>query len=274
MKSNRLEAIRSHLYAHGPTSINDLSQAMNASIATIRRDLAELEEAGTVDRVHGGARLAQGSSVEIDFDMREQQSISEKRSIATAAYQLIKPHSSVFLDAGTTVLQVASLLRIEPVPCLVFTNGLRVAQELFNVPRVRINLVGGSLRNENASFVGPLAEQMLHSIWIDTLMLGVGAIADDGVIYSIDSTEARLNTTMIERSSRHIILATAGKFGHNATFAVGKVPKGAIIITSTLLGDEWHERIREWGCELIVTRPGSVPATQNAVEVENAGPGI
>lgn len=268
MKSNRLEAIRSHLYNHGPTSINDLAQVMNASLATIRRDLTELEEAGTIDRLHGGARLAQGSSVEIDFDMREQQNIAEKRAIAAAAYARIKPHGSVFLDAGTTVLQVANLLKIEPLPCLVFTNGLRVAQELFNVPRTRVNMIGGSLRNENASFVGPLAEQTLRSIWIDTLMLGVGAIADDGVIYSIDSSEAQLNALMIERSSQHVILATTAKFGHRSTFAVGPVPKGATIITSQHLGEEWQNKIREWGCELVLTQLGMPQPVSALLEAE------
>ncbi|MBO9127295.1 MULTISPECIES: DeoR/GlpR family DNA-binding transcription regulator [unclassified Rhizobium] len=255
MKLNRLDAIRSHLYSRGPTSINELARAMNASLATIRRDLAELEEAGTIDRLHGGARLAQGSSVEIDFDMREQQNIAEKRAIATAAYERIKPHGSVFLDAGTTVLQVANLLRIEPLACLVFTNGLRVAQELFNVPKARVNLIGGSLRNENASFVGPLAEQTLRSIYIETLMLGIGAIADDGMIYSIDSSEAQLNALMIERSSEHVILATAAKFGHRSTFAVGPIPKGATVITSVHLSEDWQNRIRDWGCELVLTQP-------------------
>lgn len=268
MKSNRLDAIRNHLYSHGPTTINDLAVAMNASLATIRRDLTELEEAGTIDRLHGGARLAQGSNVEIDFDMREQQNIAEKRAIAAAAYTHINPHGSVFLDAGTTVLQVANLLKIDPLPCLVFTNGLRVAQELFNVPRARVNLIGGTLRNENASFVGPLAEQTLHSIWIDTLMLGVGAIADDGVIYSIDSSEAQLNALMIERSRQHIILATTAKFGHRSTFAVGPVPKGSIIITSTNLGEEWKNRARDWACELILTQPTQTTPVSSIFEAK------
>jgi DeoR/GlpR family transcriptional regulator of sugar metabolism len=266
MKSNRLDAIRSHLYKHGATNINDLAAAMNASIATIRRDLTELEEAGTIDRLHGGARLAQGSSVEIDFDMREQQDIAAKRSIAAQAYALIKPHGSVFLDAGTTVLQVASLLRIDPLPCLVFTNGLRVAQELFNVTRTKVNLIGGSLRNENASFVGPLAEQTLRSIWIDTLMLGVGAIGDDGVIYSIDSGEAQLNALMIERSGQHVILATPAKFGKRSTFAVGPIPKGAIVITSPDLAEDWQVKIREWGCELVIAPPDSGAIGVQALE--------
>ncbi|WP_138469186.1 DeoR/GlpR family DNA-binding transcription regulator [Poseidonocella sp. HB161398] len=255
MKSSRLDAILAHLYAHGTTSIGELAQATNASIATIRRDLAQLEEDGTIDRFHGGARLAQGSSIELGFDMRESQDIAEKRAIAQAAYALIEPHGSVFLDAGTTVMQVASLMRLEPVPGLVFTNGLRVAQELFNVARLRVNLIGGTLRNENASFVGPLAEQMLRSIWLDTLMLGVGAIDEAGMIYSVDSSEAQLNALMIERSSRRLILATAAKFGRRATFAVGHVPRGATIVGSSALAPEWQERARDWGCELIIAEP-------------------
>jgi len=252
MESDRLDAIRTHLYRHGATNIHDLAVAVGTSNATIRRDLLKLAQDGTVQRFHGGARLAQGGNLEIGFDIRMQQNIHAKRAIARTAYDLIEPQTSIFLDAGTTVLQLANLLRIKPLPCLLFTNGFRVAQELFDVPNLRLNLIGGSLRVENASFVGPLAEQMLQTIWMDMLMLGVNALDKDGTIYSIDQTEAKLNATMMARSTRIILLLTAEKFGSRATFVVGKVKAGTILISNMGLADEWQKRVKEWGCQLIL----------------------
>src|SRR4051812_41599268 len=130
MQVGRLDAIRSHLYAHGFSSIQALADSVGASLATIRRDLQVLEQDGAIDRVHGGARIAEGSSVEVAFQERAKRNLGAKRAIAAAAYARLAPHATIFLDAGTTVLQLARLIRLNPMPLRIFTNGLPVAQEL------------------------------------------------------------------------------------------------------------------------------------------------
>ena len=85
MTNDRLTLIRQHLYSHGPASVQDLAEATGASLATLRRDLAVLETEGVIDRSHGGARLARGSSIEVSFDMRETERLAYKRAIADAA---------------------------------------------------------------------------------------------------------------------------------------------------------------------------------------------
>lgn len=252
MKIDRLQAIRSHLYANGPTSIGDLAAVIGSSLATVRRDLQALEEAGVIDRVHGGAQIARGTTIEIDFEMREQQNLAAKRAIAQAAYPLLLPHTAVFLDAGTTVLQVARRLRLDPPPITVFTNGLMVAQELFNLPKVKVFVLGGHLRNENASLIGPQAEAMLQTLWFDTLLLGVSAITTSGNICSIDGGEASLNQRMLARSTRRLILLDSAKFGTTATFTVGRIPEGSTVITDSGLSAEWRQRVTDWGVELII----------------------
>ena len=160
MQGERLDAIRSHLYANGFSTIQSLADSVGASLATIRRDLQVLEREGLIDRVHGGARIAEGSSVEVAFQERAKRNLVAKRAIAAAAYELLAPHATVFLDAGTTVLQLSRLIRINPLPLRIFTNGLAVAQEFLNVPDLEVAVLGGQLRSENASLVGPQAEAM------------------------------------------------------------------------------------------------------------------
>ena len=94
-KIERLEAIRSQLYSHGFSTIQSLSEAIGASLATIRRDLQTLEDEGAVDRVHGGARIAEGSSVEIAFHERAKQRLEAKRALAAKAYELLVPHATI-----------------------------------------------------------------------------------------------------------------------------------------------------------------------------------
>jgi DeoR family fructose operon transcriptional repressor len=251
LKVERLEAIRSHLYAHGYSSIQALADSVGASLATIRRDLAVLEREGAIDRVHGGARIAEGSTVEVAFQERTKRNISAKRAIAAAAYARIAPHATVFLDAGTTVLQLARLIRVNPLPLRIFTNGLAVAQELMDVPGLEVALLGGQLRSENASLVGPQAEAMLASLWFDQLFLGVSAIGPDAVLYSVDNAEASLNRAMLGRSAQRFLLADSSKFGTMATYRVALLGETRVI-TDGALASDWRARLADMAVEATI----------------------
>ncbi|MDE1994215.1 MAG: DeoR/GlpR transcriptional regulator [Rhizobiaceae bacterium] len=246
VKTDRLDMIRSHLYAHGFSTIQDLADAVGASLATVRRDLQILEQEGAIDRVHGGARIAEGSSVELAFQEREKRQLSAKRAIANAAYDVLLPRTAIFLDAGTTVLQLARLIRINPMPLRIFTNGLIVAQEFLNIPHLEVVLLGGHLRSENASLVGPQAEAMLETIWFDQLFLGASAVSPDGAIYSVDSAEASLNRRMLGRSANGYVLADSSKFGTTATYKVAPL-NSAKLITDTGLAPQWRRQLLDLG---------------------------
>jgi DeoR/GlpR family transcriptional regulator of sugar metabolism len=256
IKISRLDAIRSHLYAHGFSSIQALADSVGASLATIRRDLQVLEREGAIDRVHGGARIAEGSSVELAFQERAKRNLAAKRAVAAAAYKLLKPHATVLLDAGTTVLQLARLIRLNPLPLRIFTNGLPLAQELLNVPGIEVSLLGGQLRSENASVVGPQAEAMLQSLWFDQLFLGVSAIGEDGAIYSVDSAEASLNLCMLSRAEQRFLLSDSTKFGTMATYRVAPL-NSVRVVTDGKLATEWRGRLADLGVEATIADDGA-----------------
>jgi DeoR family fructose operon transcriptional repressor len=259
-KVERLDAIRSHLYAHGFSTIPTLADAIGASHATIRRDLQALEHDGAIDRVHGGARIAEGSTVEVAFQERAKHNLASKRALAAAAYKLLAAHATVLLDAGTTVLQLARLIRLNPLPLRIFTNGLSVAQELLNVPNLQVAVLGGQLRSENASLVGPQAEAVLDGLWFDQLFLGVSAIGKDGAIYSVDSAEASLNARMLPRSAQRVVLADASKFGIMATYKVAPLDAVSRVITDSRLPAEWRRRLDEFGVATSIVEPAGDPA--------------
>ena len=255
MQADRLEAIRHHLYSQGASSIQVLADAIGTSLATVRRDLQVLEQQGAISRTHGGARIAHGAETEAAFAVREKQNLAAKRAIARAAYETLEPHSSVFLDAGTTVLQLVRLLRVQSMPLNVFTNGLAVAQELMSVAQLRISLIGGQLRVENASLVGPAAEAALDGLWFDRLFLGAGAIGEDNRIYSVDAAEASLNALMQKRSAQTIVLADASKFGRRATFLVSELKAPLQVITDESLAPESIARVSKSGTIVHTVRP-------------------
>jgi DeoR family fructose operon transcriptional repressor len=262
MHIDRLSEIRQYLYTHGQSSIQDLATHTGASLPTIRRDLFRLEEEGAIEREHGWARIAQQSSTEIAFELRASQRIEEKRAIAEAAYLLLRPNTTVFFDAGTTVQQLARKLRSMPIPLTVFTNGLALIQELKAIPGVSVHLIGGALRIENLSMVGPLAELMLEKVWFDQAFIGCSAIADDGVIHSIDLHEATLNAKTLLRSSKKIFLADSKKFGTRAPYVVCGLTDINRIISDSGLSEPWRKKLEKL----------SVPVTlADAMRVKTGG---
>lgn len=255
MNPDRAAAIRQHLFARGPASIGEIAAAVGASEPTVRRDLLALEAEGLIQRTHGGARLAEETAAEVAFESRERINLAAKRAIGEAAHALLRPESSVFLDAGTTVLQLARRLRLSPMPLRVFTNCLPVAQVLMPVAGIAVTLLGGALRPQNASTVGALAEEALDRLWFDQLFLGAGAVGDDACLYSADEQEARINARMLARAGAVHILADAAKFSQRLTYRVAPLQAGQHVLTDTALPAPWRQRLAEIGCPLTLAAP-------------------
>nr|WP_241191440.1 DeoR/GlpR family DNA-binding transcription regulator [Deinococcus psychrotolerans] len=247
VQSDRITKIQHHLYNNGYAQVQELAEATGASIVTIRRDLQRLEEDGIVTRTHGGAKLAEAAGPELAFQSRVQEHLDAKRAIGEAAYGLLRPHTTIFLDAGTTVLQLARRLRaqVQPLPLTIFTNGLGVAQDLVNVEGLSVNLLGGQLRNENLSMVGPYAERLLGEVWFDQLYLGTSAVRGDAQMYTLNSSEASLNRAMIARTSQAILLADSSKFDSSAPYAVAPISAVQTIITDSALDATWKSRLAD-----------------------------
>lgn len=255
-KHERSGLIRQHLYVSGYSTVAEISEAVGASVATVRRDLLEMEREGTIFRDHGGAEIAVRSGTEVGFEVREAQNLSAKRAIAEEAFGLIAPHSTIFLDAGTTVYQLARRLTLNPMPLTVFSNCIPIAQELMSIDGINVTLIGGRVRHENASMVGPLAETAIEALWFDNLFLGAGGIASDGYVYSADADEARLNAKMLGRASQKQILVDSSKFDRQLTYQVATA-SDAHIITDASLSAEWEEKLKAQKCDFTRVQIGT-----------------
>jgi len=250
LKSDRFHVIRQYLYANGPSPIAAIAEAVGASLPTLRRDLAASETEGAVLRAHGGARLADQVEGEVAFARRETTQIAAKRAIAEAAYALLMPETTVFLDSGTTVLQLARRIRMAPIPLAIFTNCLPVAQILMDAPGIKLSLLGGGLHKENASVVGPLAEDMLDRLWFSHLFLGAESVCDDGILWSADDREARLNARMVVRSEVRTLLVDSTKFGRRLTHEVAATSQMNRVITDSGLEIWRTDELRAQGVDV------------------------
>jgi len=229
-RSERMAEILRSLDESGSIHVGELARRFGVSAATVRRDLALLEEQRLLTRTHGGA-LAQDVAYELPVRHRHGQSRDAERAIAREAVGglPIGPHV-IGLTGGTTTSEVAKELA-DRTDLTVVTNALNIAMELVLRPRLKLVVVGGVSRPQSYELVGPWAEQVLSSVNIGTAYVGVDGIDATGGITTHDENEARTNRAMLVRAQRVVVVAAGSKLGRRALARIADIGEVHEVIT-------------------------------------------
>ena len=245
----RHEQLRALVRERGVVRVDEICQALGISPATARRDLEELEGLGRLRRVHGGAVSVESRLDEPLFDDKTSIQSREKRSIAARALSLIKPGDSIYLDGGSTVLELARLLR-ERTQLTVVTNSLRAAQELSG-QGPRVILIGGELRRLSQTLVGPLTRHVLNDLRLDRAFMGtIGLTAQDGMT-TTDTNEAFTKVEVMKRAGEVILLADRAKIGKVAFAHAGQLTDVDVLITDHGTDKEFLKAARAAGVRVL-----------------------
>lgn len=187
---------------------------------TIRRDLRMLEESGQVLRCYGGAVAAQRITFEFEFDERQNRNLEFKQRIGQVAAGLIESGQTVFLDTGTTTLEVARALARRDVACSVLTCSLVVASELWGRSQIELNLLGGRVRQGSPDLVGPVTEMLVDKFTADIAFIGADGIDPKRGCFVNDMEIAGISERMSAHARRLVVVADheklrqAGKIRH------------------------------------------------------------
>jgi DeoR/GlpR family transcriptional regulator of sugar metabolism len=201
-----------------PVSTTAMAERFGVSPMTIRRDLKALEESGAVIRSYGGAVAAQRITFEFAFDERRQNHRREKRRIGRAAAAMVGDGQTVFLDTGTTTLEVARALARRDVACLAATSSLVVASELWGRGHIELLLLGGRVREGSPDLVGPATELMLDRLTADVAFVGADAVDPPRGSFADDAEAARVAERMAAHARRVVVVADNSKFDVTAPF--------------------------------------------------------
>jgi DeoR/GlpR family transcriptional regulator of sugar metabolism len=218
----RRDQILAYLSARDRTPVSELSQVLGVSEVTVRKDLDQLEAQGLLTRVHGGAVISGRGRLERFFAAREHDHREEKRRIAQAAAALIQSGQQIFLDASTTALQVARLLK-DRENLVVVTNGLYTALEMNFSTDITTIVVGGTMRHRSSSLVGSFNYNSLQRLRLDLGFFGARAVtARDGMMEA-DLEEAQLKQLMVSGSAVVVGMVDSSKFD-DVSFSVFAMP--------------------------------------------------
>ncbi len=210
LKKERLRYICDKVNSKGIITVNEIIQALNVSDMTIRRDLDELEKAGKLLRIHGGAQsLTYSLDHELSHLEKSTVQVNEKQTIALYASSLIQDGETIYLGPGTTIQILATLLRDRDIR--VITNSYHVFEILMFSNLTKVILIGGEYRNQTGTFVGPIANHDLSVLKFSKAFISCNGIFNDAVTtYSPD--EGEVQKIALNNARNKYLLADNKKF--------------------------------------------------------------
>lgn len=249
LAAERQERIRGILRDRRVARVEELCSQLGVSAATIRRDLAELEERGALQRVHGGALSIESRLDEPLFDDKTSIAVREKRAIADRALRLIQNGETIYLDGGSTVLELARMLQ-ERTDLTVVTNSLRAAVELSG-RGPRLILGGGELRRRSQTVIGSLSRLILSQLHLDRAFMGtIGLTADEGLT-TTDPNEAYTKELVMKRARQVVVLADKSKIGKVSFAHAGALDDVDVLITEEGVEESLSRALQKANVELV-----------------------
>lgn len=228
LPAQRRDALLARLQRDGRLVAKDLAAEFGVAEDSLRRDLRDLAAAGLCQRVYGGALPV--SPALADYAARGSVAPDSKQRVAAAAVGLLRPHSTVLLDGGTTALAVAHALPSDLAATIV-THSPTIAAALVDHPTVEVYVLGGRLFKHSAVTCGAAAAEAARGVQADVFLLGVTGVHHSAGLTTGNPDEAAMKRTLASRAADTFVLASAEKIGTASPFTVLPLADVSGIIT-------------------------------------------
>ena len=228
LTTRRKQHILNLLKRDGQIIAKDLSQELELSEDTIRRDLRELASEGLLQRVHGGALPA--SPAIADFTAPESIATSAKTAIGRAAANMIQAKSVVFVDGGTTAVQLVRHL-VPDLEATIVTHSPTIALELVQHPGIEVILIGGKLFKHSVVAIGAVAIEAISRIRADLYFMGATGIHAEVGLSTGDLEEAHVKRALIASAAETIVLASSEKLNAASKYLIAPINQISGLIT-------------------------------------------
>lgn len=247
----RQRRLLQHVRVHGSGNVLDLAEALGVSASTVRRDLREMDERGLLTRVHGGASVLD-ADLEPVLSSRAAEHSDEKRRVGEAAAARVPDGATVLITGGTTTEAMLPHLAGRD-RLTVLTNGLNVAYHLARYPEISVVVLGGVLRHEEMSLLGPIAEHVLAEFHVDYAFSSAFGIDPDNGISGANVTEAGTDRRMLQSADHLVVLADSSKFGRRGPVRLADVSQISCLITDDGVPGDAVATLRARGVEVVLS---------------------
>ncbi len=252
LNSERQNAILDLLSKNKSVLVTDLVQMFDVSVATIRRDLTELENNNLLKRVYGGAVLA-GENPWTPFGTRTDLHAREKAMIGQLAAELLNDDENVVIDTGTTVQEVVK--NIKKKSLTVFTNSLPALNELSDAnSSLTIVSLGGTFRKKQMAMLGSIAQKAVQSHYFDKAVIGTAGIDLECGLTGFSQESVDMCSLEISRAKEVILVADSSKFGKVNHIAYATLDQIDVIVTDSNLDEHYRSALEDMGKRLIIVQ--------------------
>jgi DeoR family transcriptional regulator, fructose operon transcriptional repressor len=232
-------------------AVSTMSEMLQVTPETIRRDLNVLERQGHISRHHGGARLARNSPFEQSLVKRQLHEAPEKRAIAERVLQELPKDGAVMLDSGWLPLVIAALFPDDR-ELIVVTNNLPAVPLLARKPALTVLALPGRIRSLTQGIVDEWTRQRITSLNVDLSILGANGIsAAEGVTTTLPD-EAEVKQAMLQAGRRRILALTSSKIGRISFCRFANVCDFDMIVTDSRVDDDVAAELSAAGPEVVI----------------------
>jgi DeoR family transcriptional regulator, fructose operon transcriptional repressor len=250
LPAERHRRIQELLQERQVARVSTMSELLGVSEVTVRRDLEELERLGLLERIHGGAVHTRRMRSEPRYLEAMTAHPEEKRAVGRAAAALVERGDTIFLNGGTTTLEVFRHLEAENVK--VITNHVGMALEA-GEHEIDLMLLGGHYRAPSNSLVGPFAVEALRRVHATKAFLGAEGISRRSGVTTPAAVEAEIARLMIERTRGEVIVvADHSKLGTVADFVICDLADVHRLVTDAGVGEDYRTELTEAGVDVLV----------------------
>jgi len=211
LKIERHKRILEYLRENQFITVENAAAALDVATMTIRRDLKQMEQQGYLARVHGGARLNTWLPAEEDYATKTLKNREVKRRIAKEAAGLVREGMTLYLDAGTTVFELAKLLKAYQ-GLNILTSDIKIAYHLYESDNA-VFVVSGRLEQSTGMILPEQALDALDHININYAFMGASTLSDNFAISTPSFAKAALKRKVIERAKHTVLLCDKTKYG-------------------------------------------------------------
>jgi DeoR family transcriptional regulator, fructose operon transcriptional repressor len=236
----------------GRLSVTATAERFGVTTETVRRDLAVLERAGMLRRVHGGAVPVNAVAlVELGLGERTGRLAEQKAKIAAAALDLLPGmNGSIIIDGGTTTAALAELLPTDR-RLLTVTNAVPTAARLANTPGISVHMLGGRIRGVTQCTVGDTAVRKLSDLRVDVAFMGTNGITATG-FSTPDEEEALVKKAMVGAGQRVVVLADSSKLDRETLVRFAAPEDVDVLITDAEADRDSLDALERSGVEVVL----------------------
>ncbi|ACV28127.1 Lactose phosphotransferase system repressor [Anaerococcus prevotii] len=243
LKEERQDLILKELKKNGIIRVSEITDLLDFTEMTIRRDLKELEDKKLLVRIHGGAKcLDDLSEKESSHEEKLKINRDSKLIIAKKVADLIEDGDTVFIGPGSTLELVANYLSFKQ--CKIVTNSYYLFKKIYRLDNIESILVGGKVRQITGAFVGSFSNSIVKSLHFKKCFIGVNGLSFNNA-YTYNELEGEIQTIALDNSMHKYLVSDHTKFGKVDFFSFYNLDEINAIISDNNLKDSDKEKIEE-----------------------------